>query len=60
MSSSLNECPFCGSKVYIVGPPLFQLKGVRCNNSACRTFWVYPDTYTDEQIIEAWNRRFEK
>lgn len=52
--SELLNCPFCGYKA-ILNSDFHQ---VSCSNALCG---VLPQTWimeTDEEAIEAWNRRF--
>lgn len=51
--NNLLSCPFCGSKAMLNS----DFHQVSCSNALCGVFpqtWSYD---TDEEAIEAWNRR---
>lgn len=59
--TELKPCPFCGedAKVYKL-PSIYRNRsyyGIECGSNECITLTMSADYRTEQEAIEAWNRR---
>ena len=62
MSEKLKPCPFCGSNGqvrYDYGVLRGEYSGyyVQCSNSYCTAYSLFAPFSTEQEAVEAWNRR---
>ena len=56
--SELKRCPFCGSVGEIERKTVLNLWIVQCSNPSCPASYMIGFDYdTEEEAVEAWNRR---
>ena len=56
----LKPCPFCGKKAIITKLVMGDKEeyfGVACSGWSCPTSSIIPNYTTEDEAIEAWNRR---
>ena len=53
--AELKHCPFCGGEAEIIQNDHFT--DISCKDDECRGFTYYLKFKTEEEAIEAWNRR---
>lgn len=67
MSRELKPCPFCGGNAKLI--ETYKYVGlskpipryfVRCDNDDCNVYVATCNSDTEEEAIEAWNRRVTK
>ena len=56
--TDMKPCPFCGSEATIEHKNVLETWIVECSNTNCPASYMIGNDYdTEEEAIEAWNRR---
>ena len=57
--SQIRACPFCGAKPKVWQWGMYRHTVIECSNYDVDTHRVYMQGDNPEEVIEAWNRRYE-
>ena len=59
--TEIKPCPFCGGEAELTHGTLFDGEArwfdVICKNTRCRGFSLVCNNHTEDEAIEAWNKR---